>query len=114
MLLQLKELWNSLWNKLSNEGLYAASIGGIKLRLQELKAKDEQTRKTKAKNSEGWGNIDEVLHQQGLPYVPEIIRAELISRYNNNPLAGHFGIKKTYKLVARKYYWPTLHYDIKN
>lgn len=33
---------------------------------------------------------------------------ELISRHNNNLLAGHFGIKKTWELIAQKYYWPTL------
>ena len=33
------------------------------------------------------------------------MRQELISRCYNNPLAGHFGAAKTYKLLARKYYW---------
>ena len=37
---------------------------------------------------------------------------KLISRYHDNPLAGHFGIEKTRELVARKYYWPTLCNDI--
>ena len=31
---------------------------------------------------------------------------ELISCYYNNLLAGYFGIEKTCKLLARKYYWP--------
>ena len=53
-----------------------------------------------------------MLHHQGLPYVPEIIQTELISRHHDNLLAGHFGIKKTRKLVARKYYWPTLRHDV--
>ena len=32
---------------------------------------------------------------------------ELISRYYDNPLAGYFGIKKTCKFLARKYFWLT-------
>ena len=35
-----------------------------------------------------------------------------ISRCDNNFLAGHFGIEKTYKLFALKYYWPTLRHNI--
>ena len=52
------------------------------------------------------------MHHQGLPYVPEIIRTELISRHHDDPLAGHFGIEKTRELVARKYYWETLCHDV--
>ena len=54
-----------------------------------------------------------MLHYQGLPYVPKVIRSELINRHYDNPLAGHFGIKKTCKLVVKKYYWPTLRQDVK-
>ena len=49
-----------------------------------------------------------MLHYQGLPYVSKVIHSELISRHHNDPLAGHFDIEKTCKLVAKKYYWPTL------
>ena len=38
---------------------------------------------------------------------------ELISRHHNDPLAGHFGIKKTCKLLAQKYYWPSLCHNVK-
>ncbi len=54
-----------------------------------------------------------MLHYQGLLYVPKVICSELISRHHNDPLAGHFGIEKTCKLIARKYYWPTLRRDVK-
>ncbi len=57
---------------------------------------------------EGSEDIEQVLHYQGLPYVPKVIHSELISRYHDDPLTGHFGIEKTRKLIARKYYWPTL------
>ncbi len=53
-----------------------------------------------------------MLHYQGLPYVPKVIRSELISRHYDDPLAGHFGIEKTRELIARKYYWPTLRRDV--
>ena len=61
---------------------------------------------------EGWEEIDGVLHREGLPYLPEIIRTEIISRHHDDPLAGHFGVEKTRELVVRKYYWPTLRADI--
>ena len=56
------EFWDSLQSKLSDEDPYTASIGGIKLRLHKLQTKDKQARKTRAKHSEGWDNIDGVLH----------------------------------------------------
>ena len=62
---------------------------------------------------EGWEDIDGVLHHQGLPYVPEIICTELISRHHDDPLAGHFRIEKMRELVARKYYWETLRHNVK-
>ena len=86
----------------------------MRLRLHKLQAKDEQARKTRAEYSEGWDNIDGILHHQGLPYVSEIIRTELISRYHDNPLASHFGIEKIHELIARKYYWPIFHRDVEN
>ena len=55
-----------------------------------------------------------MLHYQGLSYIPEIIQTELISRHHDNPLVSHFGIKKTRKLIARKYYWLTLRHDVED
>ena len=53
-----------------------------------------------------------MLYYQGLLYLPEIIRIEIISRHHNDPLISHFGIKKTWEQVVRKYYWSTLQADI--
>ncbi len=45
---------------------------------------------------DGWKeDVDGMLHHQRLPYVPEVIRTELINRHHDNPLAGHFAIDKT-------------------
>ena len=112
VLSRLRQFWNGLQEKLAQEGPYV--IEGMRLRLQELQADDEQAQKTRAKNSEGWDNIDGVLYHQGLPYVPEINRIELISRHHDDPLAGHFGIEKTRELIARKYYLPTLRRDVED
>ena len=87
----------------------------MRLRLQELQDGDKHACKLRARQlAKDWQVINGVLHYQGLPYVPEIIRAELISRHHDDPLAGHFGIEKTRELVARKYYWPTLCQDVED
>lgn len=44
--------------------------------------------------------------------MPKIICPKLLSQHHNNLLVGNFGIDKTYKLVIRKYYKPTLYYDV--
>ena len=82
--------------------------------LVELRAEDGQVRKIKAEKLGGnWEDSDRILHHKGLLYILKIIRTELISRHNNDPPAGHFGIEKTQELVTRKYYWETLCHDVK-
>ena len=78
----------------------------MQLRLQKLQDKENQARKLKIEQSGNtdWQDVEGVLYHQGLPYVPEIIKMELISRHHDDPLAGHFGIEKTQELVTRKYY----------
>ena len=99
--------------ELAAEGPYQASIGSMKLRLVELRAEDSQARKIRTEKLGGnWEDSDGILHHQGLPYIPEIIRTELISRHHNDLLADYFGIEKTQELVARKYYWETLRHDV--
>lgn len=39
-------------------------------------------------------------------YVPEALRAEVIERNHDDPLAGHFGVQKTLELISRRYHWP--------
>ena len=93
---------------------YQASIRGMRLRLLELQAEDSQAWKTRAEKLGGnQEDLDGILHHQGLPYVPEIIRTELISRYHDDSLAGHFGIEKTRELVTLKYYQETLRHNVK-
>ena len=85
----------------------------MRLKLVELQAEDGQARKIRAeKLGRNWDDSNEILHHQGLLYVLKIIRTELISRHYDDLLAGHFSIKKTRELVARKYYWETLRHDV--
>ena len=115
VLSQLRQVSQGLRKELAQEGPYV--IGGMRLRLHKLQAEDEKAWKLRADQQlgqQGWDDINGVWHNQGLPYVPEIIRIELISRHHDDPLAGHFGIEKTRELIARKYYWPTLRRDVKD
>ena len=85
----------------------------MRLRLVELQVEDSQAWKIGAEKLGGnWEDFNRILYHKDLPYVPKIIRTKLISRYHNDPLAGHFGIEKTRELVARKYYWKTLCHDV--
>ncbi len=85
----------------------------MRIRLPELHDDDKETIKLRSKRLlEGWEDIKQVLHYQDLPYIPKVIRSELISKHHDGTLAGHFGIEKTQKLIARKYYWPMLQQDL--
>ena len=86
----------------------------MRLRLAELQESDKEAWKLRAtkKLQEVWTDINRVLYYQGLPFVPEIISTEFISRHHDNPLAGHFGINKTRELIGWKYYWSSLRKDV--
>ena len=84
----------------------------MRLRLAELQESDEEARKIRVEDLNGYEELDGVLYHQGLLFVPEAIRTKIISRHHDDPLAGHFGIDKTKDLVGRKYYWPSLQRDI--
>ena len=84
--------------------------------MPELQDNDEEAKVLKGSVdlSEDWENIEGVFQYRGLPYVPEIIRSGVISRYHDDPLGGHFGIDKTQELIGRKYYWPSLKKDVES
>jgi hypothetical protein len=42
------------------------------------------------------------------------LKAEILRRYYNNPLAGHFGSAKTIELIQRHYHWKGLQSDVKD
>lgn len=97
ILLQVHQFWDSIRGELDNKSLYNISIGGIKMRLSELQDNDKETKKLRSAEllPEGYKDIKEVLHYQGLSYVPKVICAQLISRHHDNFLVSHFKIKKT-------------------
>lgn len=76
----------------------------LSLRLQKLQKKNNFARKTRINElKDGWEDVNDIFQHQGLPYMPEIIRTEIISRHHDDLLVGHFGIDKTWKLVTKKY-----------
>ena len=109
-LLQLCQFWSNFRLELANEGFYQATIGSMKLRLQQLQETDSEAQELQSK--EGYKEVEGVLYHQGLLFVPKTLWTKLISRHYNDPLAGHFGIKKTCELFAQKYFWPSLRHNV--
>ncbi len=59
----------------------------MRMRLPELEDDDKEARNLRSEGlPEGWKDIEEVLHYQGFPYIPKVIRSELISRHHDDPL----------------------------
>ena len=83
----------------------------MRLRLQELQKSNPEAQELQLKK--GYKEVEGVLHYQGLSLISKTIQTELISRHDNDLFAGHFGIKKTCKLWARKYFWPPLRHNVK-
>ena len=70
---QLRRFWNDLRTELANEQPYKASIGSMRLRLQELQETDSEAQELRQQKADGYEEIDDILHHQGLPFVPEAI-----------------------------------------
>ena len=52
-----------------------------------------------------------------VPYPPRLVipppyRTTLIRAYHDHPLGGHFGVKRTQKKIAGRFYWKTLYEDV--
>ena len=61
-------------NELADKGLYIVSIADMKIILSELQDDDKEAKKLRSKGLlEGWKDIKQVFHYQGLLYVPKII-----------------------------------------
>ena len=88
----------------------------MRLRLSKLQENDKEAKHLKGAVDlpEGWEDVEGVLQYQRLPYFPEILRSEVISCLDNDPLARHCGIDKTRELISRKYYWPNLKRDVES
>jgi transposase InsO family protein len=54
------------------------------------------------------------------PVLPRLVipqgefRSELLQLFHNSPFGGHFGIKRTYRKIAARYYWPSLLADVEH
>lgn len=59
-----------------------------------------------------WENIKRIFHHPGILYIFKILCSKLICCYYNNFLVDYFAIKKTYKLLAKKYYELTFCKDL--
>ncbi len=102
---QLCQFWDTIQSELADEGPYTASIDGMKIRLPKLQDDDKKAMKLRSEGlPKGWEDIKQVFHYKDLLYVPKVICSELISRHHDDFLAGHFGIEKTCKVIAKKYY----------
>ena len=77
---QLCQFWDTFQAKLGTEGPYQVNIGAMCLRLSELQESDNEVWKIRAEGLKNdYEEVDRVLHHQGLPFVLEAIRTELIS-----------------------------------
>lgn len=41
-----------------------------------------------------WEEVNGIFHHQEIPYIPKIVHSELISRYYNDLLSDHFGVRE--------------------
>jgi hypothetical protein len=99
------------------EDAYSEPVESLATLIYDLQTADELARGRKeavlkgTKDLPGW-KVDQkgALRFRGAIYVPpdQAVRMEIFKICHDDPLAGHFGHKKTLELIQRKYYWPGL------
>ncbi|CAJ0602518.1 unnamed protein product [Cylicocyclus nassatus] len=62
------------------------------------------------------GMLYYTMHKRPKLVVPgQELQTQIVKLCHENPLLGsHFGIRKTYKSISDKYYWPNMYQDIAN
>ena len=85
-----------------------------------LQSRDEESRqiinKCATTDTGTWGTyaiMGGVLRRNGKVFVPTAMRKDLLSRYHDDPSAGHWGDRKTLHLLQKCFYWPGMRTDTK-
>ena len=58
---------------------------------------------------------DKLNHQKAMfkLVIPKVLRATVIRDCHSSSLAGHLGVKKTYKRLLKTYYWSGMYMNIR-
>lgn len=73
----------------------------MKIRLLKLKDNNKEAKKWRIDRlRKSWEDNKEIIYYQDLPNILKTIYSKLINRHYNNLLIGHFGIEKTWELIA--------------
>ena len=88
-LLEQDVLAHEIKDGLSNPGSFILRKGFAKSELQH------------------WSLREGLLYRRGRLYIPDHhgLKLELLAKFHDDPLAGHFATSKTRELVERKFYW---------
>ncbi|CAF1469586.1 unnamed protein product, partial [Didymodactylos carnosus] len=46
--------------------------------------------------------------KRALPYIPKALIKDILFTHHDHPLAGHFGVDRTWNNIKNKYYWPNM------
>ena len=63
------------------------------------------------KDSKGISCKDDCLLHYGCLVIPNALRHKLLQLCHDSPLAGHAGIRKTFKLISKEFWWPGMRKD---
>lgn len=82
--------------------------------VKQRKAGEVPGKRTRSAGDWTWDSQGLLRYNNKL-YVPEegSVREELLKRHHDDPMAGHFGVDKTFELMSRKYYWDSIRADVK-
>jgi hypothetical protein len=83
------------------------------IRTQTASDSFAQDRIQHLQNHPGFTFSDNLLRYLGRVYVPDGLRQDIISLRHDSKVAGHFGLAKTIKLLARDFWWPKMLTDVR-
>ena len=81
----------------------------------EVEAKKEALCSGRPSPDHAWTcDATKMLRFKGRLWVPPeaSVKAEILRRYHDDPLAGHFGVRRTEDLIQRHFHWKGMHAEI--
>ena len=106
----LRAYWNSI-----GVNINTTPEASLRSRFISALEKDSLAQKYHENPPTPWSWQDGLLLHDNLIYIPhdDALHVELMKIHHDDPLAGHYGVAKTFELLSRNYYFPDMYEYVK-
>ena len=111
----LQFISNALFANLDRVDTVLGLEPGLRERILQSLSSDVGVQRYLENPSFPWSlSHDGLLLRNGLVYIPESLRIDVIQKHHDKPLAGHPGVARTCELITRNFWFPRMQRTVEN